>query len=110
MASADLCWQIMRVHSCHIVKKNQVPKWFSTDPLNPKNIHVKKFSGMSQQKALTVKASPKGKGVILVSKTKHFRLNSPSKSIQEIPLTKHMRKINKSLNSMCRFTKLGVYV
>lgn len=88
----------MRVHSCHIVKKNQVSKWFSTDPLNPKNIHVKKFSGLSQRKALTVKASPKGKGVVLVSKTKNFKLNRPAKSMREVPLTKHMRKINKAIN------------
>lgn len=98
MASADLCWQIMRVQSCHIIKKPQCAKWFSSDPLNPKNVHVKKFSGLSQKKALTVAASPKGKGVVLVAKTKNFKLNRPSKSLQQIPLTKHMRRINKAIN------------
>ena len=66
--SRDLRWLLTKNTSCYAVKVRNHQKAFSKDPLNPKGLHLPRFSGTIQSQAVTVRGSAKKPGVTLVYK------------------------------------------
>ncbi|XP_076343052.1 ribosomal protein L28 isoform X2 [Tachypleus tridentatus] len=100
--SADLQWMVLRNCSSFIVKKRNIKKFFSREPLNPKNIHSPRYTGTIHKKALTVEPHPGGKGVNLVYKKRKYQ-KRPDKNIARIQFTRDARRtmtgIKKFVNS-----------
>lgn len=106
--SRDLRWMLTKEWSTHMVKVRNYPKAFSKDPLNPKGLHLPRFSGSVQTKAVTVRQSTKNKGVTLIYKKKHTQ-RQPGKQLVRVVLKKDPRKtlgtIKNTLNSMKGYRK-----
>ncbi|CAN7993924.1 unnamed protein product [Ixodes hexagonus] len=94
--SSDLQWMVVKDRSCFLVKKRLIKTWFSTDPLNPKGTHAKRYSGTVLNKALTVEPHSTGKGVNLVYKKQSHR-KKPVKSLDRVPLRKGARRTMSSI-------------
>jgi large subunit ribosomal protein L28e len=98
--SADLVWQITRNQNAFLVQRNNAGGVrFSRDPLNPINIHSRKYAGYANDKALGLQASEDG-GLVLIAKNASNTQN-PAKNIRTIaygPSTSN-RKIYKSVAS-----------
>lgn len=101
--SKDLKWLLVKNSSCHAVKVRNYPKALSKDPLNPKGLHLPRFSGSLQDKAVTVRGSAKKKGITLVYKKKSAK-NNPSKQLVRVTIKKDprgtMRSIRNTFNNM----------
>lgn len=102
-ASKDLRWLLTRDTSCHAVKVRNYPKALSKDPLNPKGLHLPRFSGSIQAKAITVRGSSKKPGVTLVYKKK-TAVNKPANQLVRVAIKKDprstLRSIRNTINNM----------
>lgn len=103
--STDLQWMVIRNCSSYLVKKRNIRKYFSTDPLNLKNVHSPRYSGMIHRKAIAIEPHPSGKGINLLYKKRKFQ-NKPVKNLAKIPLTKGARR---SMTSIKKFVKANRY-
>ena len=101
--SRDLRWLLTKNTSCHAVKVRNYPKAFSKDPLNPKGLHLPRFSGSIQTRAVTVRGSAKKPGVTLVYKKKSA-VRKPAEQLVRVTIKKDprstLRSIKNSLNNM----------
>lgn len=106
--SKDLRWLLTKNNSCHAVKIRNYPKALSKDPLNPKGLHLPRFSGSIQSKAITVRGSAKSKGVTLVYKKKNA-VRKPSQQLTRVNIKKDprstLRSIKNTLNNMKGYRK-----
>ncbi|KAG9510641.1 60S ribosomal protein L28, partial [Fragariocoptes setiger] len=106
--SRDLRWMLTKECSTHMVKVRNYPKAFSKDPLNPKGLHLPRFSGCVQTKAVTVRPGKRNQGVTLIYKKKSA-VCKPSDQLVRVPLKKDPRKtltsIKNTLNSMKGYRK-----
>ncbi|XP_015917923.1 large ribosomal subunit protein eL28 [Parasteatoda tepidariorum] len=100
-----LNWMIVRNCSSFLVKKRNIKKHFSLDPLNMKKIHSPRFCGTIQKNALMVDPHPSNKGVNFVFKKKHYH-HKPSRTLQVTPLTKDARR---TMNSIKKFVNKNRY-
>ncbi|XP_064458417.1 large ribosomal subunit protein eL28-like [Ornithodoros turicata] len=96
--SAHLQWMIVKDQSSFLVKKRNIKKWFSIDPLNPKGLHSRKFSGTTSVRALTVEPHPSNKGVQLVAKRRKGG-KKVAKQLCRVPLTKGARRTMVSITN-----------
>ncbi|EED12532.1 60S ribosomal protein L28 [Talaromyces stipitatus ATCC 10500] len=81
--SADLVWQITRNQNAFLVQRNNAGGVrFSRDPLNPVNIHSRKYAGYANDKALGLQSSENG-GVVLIAKNASNTQN-PAKNIRTL--------------------------
>lgn len=107
--SRDLRWLLTKNSSCYAVKVRNYPKAFSTDPLNPKGIHLPRFAGSIQTSALTVKGSSKRKGVTLVYKKRRSATRKPADQLVRVTIKKDPRatlnSIKKTVNSMSHYRR-----
>ncbi|KAL1921587.1 uncharacterized protein VTP21DRAFT_11303 [Calcarisporiella thermophila] len=87
--SADLVWQIIKANNSFLVKRAGVE--FSSEPGNLKNLNSYKYSGLANEKVVSIEANASGKGAVLSTKKKG-KANHPSKGIQKAPLTKGIRR------------------
>lgn len=104
--SKDLRWLLTKNSTCHAVKIRNYPKALSKDPLNPKGLHLPRFSGSIQSKAVTVRGpskKPKVPSVTLVYKKKKA-VNTPAKQLVRVTIKKDPRStlnsIKNTLNNM----------
>lgn len=106
--SRDLRWLLTKDTSCHAVKIRNYPKALSKDPLNPKGLHLPRFCGSIQNKAVTVRGSAKKKGVTLVFKKKAAS-RTPAKQLVRVVIKKDprstLRSIKNTLNNMKGYRK-----
>lgn len=107
-ASRDLRWLLTKDTTCHAVKVRNYPKAFSKDPLNPKGLHLPRFSSSIQTKAVTVRGSAKKPGVTLVYKKKSA-IRKPAEQLVRVTIKKDprstLRSIKNSLNNMKGYRK-----
>ncbi|KAJ9155792.1 Ribosomal protein L28e [Coniochaeta hoffmannii] len=97
--SADVIWEVARNNNSFLVKRSKHiggggGVQFSRDPLNPTNIHSRKYAGFVNDKAVGV--VPTEKGVQVVSK-KAGSGNKPAASKYSVNYTKSTRKTFKSI-------------
>lgn len=101
--SRDLRWLLTKDNSCHAVKIRNYPKALSKDPLNPKGLHLPRFSGSIQTRAITVKGSAKKQGVTLVYKKKSA-IRKPADQLVRVTIKKDARatltSIKNTINNM----------
>lgn len=106
--SKDLRWLLTKDNSCFAVKVRNYPKAFSKDPLNPKGLHLPRFSGSIQSKAITVHGSAKRQGVTLVTKKKRA-VRHPARQLNHVSIKKDsrttLRSIRKTINNMKGYRK-----
>lgn len=106
--SKDLKWLLVKNSSCHAVKVRNYPKALSKDPLNPKGLHLPRFSGSLQDKAVTVRGSAKKKAVTLVYKKKSAKKN-PAKQLVRVTIKKDprgtLRSIRNTLSNLKHYRK-----
>nr|ACH48186.1 60S ribosomal protein L28 [Cyriopagopus schmidti] len=103
--STDLQWMVIRNCSSHLVKKRNIKKYFSRDPLNMKNIHSPRFAGVIHKKALNIEPHSSKPGVVLVYKKRKYQ-KKPAKNIARVPLTKGARR---TMTSIKRFINSNFY-
>lgn len=96
--SRDLRWLLTKDSSCHAVKIRNYPKALSKDPLNPKGLHLPRFSGSIQTRAITVKGSAKKQGVTLVYKKKSA-IRKPADQLVRVTIKKDPRGTLKSIKN-----------
>lgn len=104
--SKDLRWLLVKNSSCHAVKVRNYPKALSKDPLNPKGLHLPRFSGSLLSKAVTVRGPAKklkNPSVTLVYKKKRAT-KTPAKQLVRVTIKKDprstLRSIKNTLNNM----------
>lgn len=106
--SKDLRWLLTKNTSWHAVKVRNYPKALSRDPLNPKGLHLPRFSGTIQSKAITVRGSAKRPGVTLVYKKKNA-VRKPASQLTRVTIKKDPRStlnsIKNTLNNMKGYRK-----
>lgn len=106
--SKDLRWLLTKDSTWHAVKVRNYPKALSKDPLNPKGLHLPRFSGSIQSKAITVRGSAKRPGVTLVYKNK-LAIRKPASQLTRVTIQKDprstLRTIKNSLNNMKGYRK-----
>lgn len=94
--------------SCHAVKVRNYPKALSKDPLNPKGLHLPRFSGSIQTRIVTVKGSAKKPGVTLVYKKKRT-VREPANQLVRVSIKKDprstLRSIKNTLNNMKHYRR-----
>ncbi|KAL1963194.1 hypothetical protein VTN77DRAFT_8627 [Rasamsonia byssochlamydoides] len=96
--SSDLIWEVTRSQNAFLVKrKTGGGAQFSRDPLNPVNLHSRKYAGYANSKAISLQPTDKG-GVVLLSKTAG-NAQRPAKNIQTVTWGPNAsnRKIYKSV-------------
>lgn len=102
-ASRDLRWLLTKDTTCHAVKVRNYPKAFSKDPLNPKGLHLPRFSSSIQTQAVTVRGSAKKPGVTLVYKKKSVT-RKPAEQLVRVAIKRDprstLRSIKNTLNSL----------
>jgi len=87
--SADLYWEITRNYSSYVVKRGSASGQvvFSKEPLNLKNKHSKKYSGLVTEKAIGVQ--PSEKGLTVITKTDNAKNGSkPAKLYHQANISK----------------------
>lgn len=101
--SRDLRWLLTKNTSCHAVRVRNYPKALSKDPLNPKGLHLPRFAGSIQSRAVTVKGSAKKPGVTLVYKKKSA-VRKPAEQLVRVHIKKDprstLRSVRNTLNNM----------
>lgn len=102
--SRDLRWLLTKDTSCHAVKVRNCPKAFSKDPLNPKGLHLPRFSGSIQTRAVTVRGSAKKPGVTLVYKKKGT-VRKPADQLVRVTIKKDPRSTLRSIRNTLNNTK-----
>lgn len=106
--SKDLRWLLTKDTTWHAVKVRNYPKALSKDPLNPKGLHLPRFSGSIQSKAITVRGSAKRPGVTLVYKKKNA-VRKPASQLTRVTIKKDprstLRSIKNTLNNMKGYRK-----
>ncbi|XP_055932134.1 60S ribosomal protein L28-like [Argiope bruennichi] len=103
--SNHLQWMIVRNCSSFVVKKRNIKKHFSTDPLNMKKIHSPRYCGTIQKNAIMIEPHSNKKGVNLVYKKKRCH-RKPAKSLERVPLTKNARR---TMTVIKKFVKRNQY-
>ena len=101
--SRDLRWLLTKNTSCYAVKVRNHQKAFSKDPLNPKGVHLPRFSGSIQTRAVTVKGSKKP-GVTLVYK-KMGAVRKPAEQLVRVSFKKDPRSTLRSIKNTLNNTK-----
>ncbi|KAN0065497.1 hypothetical protein ACQY0O_001334 [Thecaphora frezii] len=66
--SQELQWLLTRKTSSYIVKQAGLPRSFTREPLNLKQIHSPKHSGLVSKKAVGIAPAANGKGVVVTTK------------------------------------------
>ena len=102
--SRDLRWILTKNSSCYAVKARNCPKPFSKDPLNPKGLHLPRFSGSIQTRAVSVKGSSKKPGVTLVYKKKSAT-KRPADQLVRVAIKKDPRSTLRSIRNTLNSTK-----
>ncbi|EPQ30706.1 uncharacterized protein PFL1_01607 [Pseudozyma flocculosa PF-1] len=67
-SSQELQWLLTRKTSSYIVKQKGLPRFFTREPLNLKQIHSPKHSGNVCKKAVGIAPAANGKGVVVTTK------------------------------------------
>lgn len=102
--SRDLRWMLTKNTSCHAVKIRNYPKALSKDPLNPKGIHLPRFSSSIQTRAVTVRGSAKKPGVTLVYKKKSA-IRQPANQLVRVFIRKDPRSTLRSIKNTLKNMK-----
>lgn len=102
--SKDLRWLLTKDTSCHAVKIRNYPKALSKDPLNPKGLHLPRFNGSIQTRAVTVRGSSKKPGVTLVYKKK-TAVRKPASQLVRVTIKKDPRSTLRSIRNTLNNTK-----
>nr|ABI52706.1 60S ribosomal protein L28 [Argas monolakensis] len=98
MVSRTYRWMVVRNCSSFLVKKRNIKKWFSTDPLNPKGVYANRFAGTIKKRALTVEPHSSGKGVTFVYLA-HKGATKPAKRLKRVQLVKGPRRTMVSIRN-----------
>lgn len=101
--SKDLRWLLTKDTTCYAVKVRNHQKAFSKDPLNPKGIHLPRFSGSIQTRAVMVKGSKKP-GVTLIYKKKDA-VRKPAEQLVRVSFKKDPRSTLRSIKNTLNKTK-----
>ncbi|CCJ30659.1 unnamed protein product [Pneumocystis jirovecii] len=83
---SDLVWACLRKNASFLVKqKSGKPIFLSREPLNPLNKHMYIYSGLSNDKALSVEPNKNNKGIVLLVKnTSKTSRNKPACLVNRI--------------------------
>merc|ERR1719510_325819 len=82
-ASESLQWALLNKHNSFMLKQRGVKKPFSTEPMNLKNLHSFRYSGLVRNKALGIHSAPDNKGIVMSYKTKKAR-SKPAKGTVKV--------------------------
>ncbi|KAI1941228.1 hypothetical protein LOZ66_001740 [Ophidiomyces ophidiicola] len=96
--SEDLVWEVVRSQNAYLVnRKSGGGVRFSRDPLNLTNIHSRKNSGFSNNKAIGIQTADNN-GLTITTK-KAGNANQPAKHLANTPIsgTSHNRKVYKGV-------------
>ncbi|XP_035230019.1 60S ribosomal protein L28-like [Stegodyphus dumicola] len=99
--SSHLYWLIVRKSSSHMVKKRNIKKYFSTDPLNLKKIHSPRYCGLVQKKAIMIDPHPSSNGVTFIHKKKYSQ-HRPARALLRTPFTKNARRTMTNIKKFVR--------
>ncbi|CAJ0640868.1 15239_t:CDS:2 [Entrophospora sp. SA101] len=98
--STDLIWLLVKNNNSFLIKHNGVQ--FSSEPNNLTNSNSFKHSGLANKKSIGISPEPKGRGVVVTTKTKGVSYK-PAKNTRKVVLSKGIRKSAKSIaNSLTR--------
>jgi len=103
--SGHLQWMIVRNRSSYLVKKRNIKKHFSTDPLNMKNIHSPRYCGLVQRKAIMIEPHSSNNGLNLVYKKRRC-YRRPAVALQKVQLT---RTASRTMSVIKKFIKKTKY-
>ncbi|PWN34300.1 ribosomal protein L28e [Meira miltonrushii] len=67
-STQDLQWLLTRKTSCFLVKQKGLARVFSREPNNLAQIHSYRYSGLVNDKNVSVEASKSGKGLVVSTK------------------------------------------
>ncbi|EAS37227.1 large subunit ribosomal protein L28e [Coccidioides immitis RS] len=96
--SEDLVWEIVRSQNSFLVnRKSGGGARFTRDPLNLTNVHTRKYSGFSSNKAVGIQAAENNG--LTVSTKRPGNPNQPAKNVVNTPIsgTSHNRKVYKGV-------------
>jgi large subunit ribosomal protein L28e len=88
VSSSQLNWQIIRNHSSFLVKRNGVQMSREAGNLTAQNSY--KFSGIANDRAVSVDAS--AEGFALTLKSTGARASKPAKTVQKANLGRNVRR------------------
>ncbi|KAI8770981.1 60S ribosomal protein L28 [Biomphalaria glabrata] len=88
MATADVCWLIIRNNSSTLLKRSK--QNMSLEPNNLKSKNSFRYNGLIHRKTIGVEPAKDGKGVVLVTK-KSKGLRKPRKTLTKVELKKGPR-------------------
>ena len=67
-STQDLQWLLTRKTSCFLVKQKGLARVFSREPNNLAQIHSYRYSGLVNDKNVSIEASKSGKGLVVSTK------------------------------------------
>ena len=85
MISADLCWELLRINSSYVVRRNGCE--FSSDPQNLMNLNAARYVNLSSSPAFGLTATAKGK-LQLTQKSGSKKERFPLSNNRIIPLVR----------------------
>jgi len=95
----QLLWEIVKKNNCFLVRQNgnsSAKVQFSREPNNLYNLHSYKYSGLANDK--TVSITPAGEDLaVVLATTKTKKLNKPADSVHRSVLKKEFRKMAKAV-------------
>ncbi|KAG8189244.1 hypothetical protein JTE90_013772 [Oedothorax gibbosus] len=87
-----------------MIKKRNIKKPFSTDPLNMKKVHAPRFIGTIQNNAIMVEPHSSKKGVNFIVKKKRFH-RKPARTLLKTPMTRNAARTMKNIKTFVRVNK-----
>mmetsp|Transcript_2289 Transcript_2289/g.2856 ORF Transcript_2289/g.2856 Transcript_2289/m.2856 type:complete len:148 (+) Transcript_2289:52-495(+) len=104
LPSSDLKWLLIRKHNSFQIKKDGIT--FTTEPCNPTNISSFKFSGLANDKSVSVSSvNGEKKGIELIVKSKNG--SKPKRTFSKYGLKRYGNK--KNVSAIEKATKLNYY-
>lgn len=95
----QLLWEIVKKNNCFVVKQNgnsSARVMFSREPNNLYNLHTYKYSGLANDK--TVSITPAGEDLaVVIATTKTKKQNKPADSVHRSVLKKEFRRMAKAV-------------
>lgn len=96
MISSDLCWELLRVNSSHVVRRGRYE--FSTDPFNSMNMNTGKFNSLASTTSYGI--SSNGKGKLILSQKSRKADVTPAKGITTISLNRGRKASIRSVKNI----------
>ncbi|KAM0897469.1 hypothetical protein ACQ4PT_022537 [Festuca glaucescens] len=101
----SLVWELVKKNNCFLIKQfgnSNAKVQFSKEPNNLYNVHSYKFSGLANNKTVTIQPSAGDDKAVVLSTTKTKKQNAPAKLQHKNVMRKEFRKMAKAVkNQVC---------